>query len=521
MTCIKHEVDGRKLMLVDDLPPEDLAMLQAIYSRSAASVETHFDRVAKGGSSRFMANYVAGYNHKSIADCGTTTLFIEGVSLLAAKALQDWPLYNGQETSTRYIDMAKQPIIDPVSSHVSEVILDVWMAFYETSREAVRAHVREQHPARDGEPVKAYDGAVAARTFDILRGFLPAGITTQLSWHTNLRQAGDHLNGLCRHPAPEIRAIGLELRGLLTRAYPDSGLAQSLPSVSGVKAERDAARDVWDERVAQQTTYVTASEASSGTFFDFNFRRLSRSERALLADRPRGCVLPHFMTTVGGARILNYLDFGSFRDLQRHRNGVCQMPLLTMAHGFEPWYLEQLPIELRVKAERLILAQANTIAELPCNEVERQYYIPLGYRVAVDVYYALPALVYVLEMRSAKTVHPTLRKLILGLAEEFRAELDDRPFALHVDTDTDDWTVRRGLQTIEARVDTGTAKAGEWERVNAPRGCIHNPSDVCAACIEDMRVAQEEAGSKPTSISSLISGGNSDSAQNHEDGDAP
>lgn len=514
----------RKIFVIDGstVPnPEDMAMLQALYSRSAESVETHLKRVLSSGSDRFCQQYIVQYNHKSIADCGTTTLFIEGVSLLAAKALQDWPLYNGQETSTRYIDMAKQPMIDPVNSPESLTIQRRWLQFYTESRAEVERHVRAQHPARHGEPVKAYDGAVTARTFDILRGFLPAGITTQLSWHTNLRQAGDHLNGLCRHPAPEIRAIGLELRGLLTRAYPDSGLAQSLPSVSGVKAERDAARDAWDERVAQQTTYVTALEGSSGTFFDFNFRRLSRSERALLADRPRGCVLPHFMTTVGAARILNYLDFGSFRDLQRHRNGVCQMPLLTMVHGFEPWYLEQLPMALQVKAGRLIGAQVNMIDKLPCSEVERQYYIPLGYRVAVDVYYALPALVYVLEMRSAKTVHPTLRKLILGLAEEFRAELDDRPFALHVDTDTDDWTVRRGLQTIEARVDTGTAKAGEWERVNAPRGCIHNPSDVCAACVEDMRVAQEEAGSKPSSISSLISGGNSDSAQNHEDGDAP
>jgi len=491
MTRIKHEGNGRKLMLVDDLPPEDLAMLQALYSRSAESVETHFDRVAKGGSSRFMASYVQNYNHKSIADCGTTTLFIEGVSLLAAKALQDWPLYSGQETSTRYIDMAKQPMIDPVNSPESLTIQRRWLQFYTESRTEVERHVRAQHPQREGESDKAYSGAVTARTFDILRGFLPAGITTQLSWHTNLRQAGDHLNGLCHHPAGEIRSIGLELRALLTQAYPDSGLAKNLPSVSGVKAERDAERDAWDERVAQQTTYVTALEGSSGTFFDFNFRRLSRSERALLADRPRGCVLPHFMTTVGAARILNYLDFGSFRDLQRHRNGVCQMPLLTMAHGFEPWYLEQLPVGLHPRVHGLLENQARMIAELPCNEVARQYYMPLGYRVAVDVYYALPALVYILEMRSAKTVHPTLRKLILGLAEEFRAELDDRPFALHIDTDLDDWTVRRGLQTIERRVDTGTAKAGEWEAANAPRGCTHSPVEVCTACIEDMRVAQE------------------------------
>ena len=62
-----------KIQLIDNLPPEDLAMLQALYSRSAQSVSVHLDRVVAGGSSKFMKDYVAGYNHKSIADCGTTS----------------------------------------------------------------------------------------------------------------------------------------------------------------------------------------------------------------------------------------------------------------------------------------------------------------------------------------------------------------------------------------------------------------------------------------------------------------
>jgi len=38
-----------------------------------------------------------------------------------------------------------------------------------------------------------YDKAIAARAFDILRGFLPAGATTNIAWHTNLRQAADKI----------------------------------------------------------------------------------------------------------------------------------------------------------------------------------------------------------------------------------------------------------------------------------------------------------------------------------------
>jgi thymidylate synthase ThyX len=448
-----------RLRVIDDLPPEDLAMLQALYSRSAQSVSVHLDKVAAGGSSRFMQDYVAGYNHKSIADCGSTSIFIEGVSLLAAKAIQDWPLYSGQETSTRYIDMSQQPIIDPVSTSTSKEILDRWMSFYGENQDRVAGHVIKLHPRKDGEDEKKYAGAVKARAFDILRGFLPAGIATQLSWHTNLRQAGDHIAGLVHHPSPEIQALGLELRTVLATAYPDSGFSHSLPSVSGIAANNvnaRAEREDWEAKVAEVTAYYAPREGSA---YECNVNMqyvhtyfLRGGERGLLKTRPRGCALPHFMSHVGPVHVEGYLDFGSFRDLQRHRNGVCRMPLLTTRFGFEPWYIEQLPESVQAHARHLIVEQTARIEALDAPAVERQYLIPLGFKVPLQCMYPFPAFVYLLEMRSAKTVHPTLRKLVLSMIHGFRAGLDDDiPVALHVDEDADDWTVRRGEQTITAK----------------------------------------------------------------------
>jgi thymidylate synthase ThyX len=456
-----------KIRLIDNLPPEDLAMLQALYSRSAQSVSVHLDRVAAGGSSRFMKDYVAGYNHKSIADCGTTSIFIEGVSLLAAKAVQDWPLYSGQETSTRYIDMSQQPIVDPIGTPASKAILDRWMAFYGENFDRVAGHVEKTHPRRDGEDEKRYLGAVGARRFDILRGFLPAGITTQLSWHTNLRQAGDHVAGLVHHPSPEIRALGLELRAALAKAYPDSGFGQSLPSVSGVAASPEALADrtAWEAKVAAVSTYFNVLEDWSDRDIwrtvnvldvdmeDVRVQRLRADERDLLRTRPRGCALPHFMARVGLVRLDGWLDFGSFRDLQRHRNGVCQMPLLTTRFEFEPWYLEQLPEYVREGALKLIEEQTRSIAAIDAPDVHKQYLTPLGFNVPIRCSYPFPAFVYLIEMRSAKTVHPTLRKLVRRAINVFRRSgiTRDTPIALHVDEDPDDWTVRRGAQTITRR----------------------------------------------------------------------
>ena len=456
-----------KLRIVDDLTPEDVAMLQALYSRSAESVDVHLEKVKQSGSGKFMSNYYVGYGHKSIADCGSTTMFIEGVSLLAAKAIQDWPLYSGQETSTRYIDMGKQPIIDPFGTVESKRILDRWMEFYTSKQGAVGEILRAKYPKREAEKQTAYDGAIKARTFDILRGFLPAGITTQLSWHTNLRQAGDHLNGVEQHPSEEIMLIGEKLRSRLAAQYPSSGFARALATVSGVdNKDEDArkAREEWEYKVAKDYTYSVDrryhhfhDEGGVKMYPAWTRPGMPLSEilqdgtrySEILKTRPRGCVLPHAFSDLCTFTFDFLLDFGSFRDIQRHRNGVCRMPLLDTSWGFESWYLEQLG-ELSKEAETLIDEQRFAITTLglgePRREVMRQYYNALGFRVPCSVTYALPALLYVLELRSGKTVHPSLRRVVHAMVKKFKHEYPE--IALHVDMDPDDWDVRRGEQTI-------------------------------------------------------------------------
>ena len=458
-----------KIKIVDDLDPENVAMVQGLYSRSAASVDDHLTKVQASGSAKFWDNYVVGYNHKSIADCGSTTIFIEGVSLLAAKAIQDSPLYSGQETSTRYIDMAHQPIIllgaaaDAKLASDGQRIMMKWMDFYRLNQGRVSIHVAETHPRKDGEDEKAYNNAVKARTFDILRGFLPAGITTQLSWHTNLRQAGDHLTRLSHHPSSEIREIAQQIRSALVEKYPSSGFEEELASVSGVankgktpeevaKAKAEAeARAAW-EGLAGGFAYGR-SYASDKSFFGSTFEAeaLQTGVWGLLKARPRGCVIPHFVSAAGMLHWTFPLDFGSFRDLQRHRNGVCRMPILTTGLGFERWYLEQLPEGVRQEAEGLIADQTTAIKDLTSDPTVKQYYTALGFRVGCEISYAMPAAVYIMEMRSGRTIHPTLRKVVLEqMIPAYRKLFSNLP--LHVDESPDYWTIHRGRQTIEEKI---------------------------------------------------------------------
>ena len=434
--------------IVDNLPPEDVAMLQALYSRSAESVDLHLQKVKEAGSGKFMERFYVGYNHKSIADCGTTTIFFEGVSMLAAKAIQDWPLYSGQETSTRYIDMAKQPLIDPLGTEQSAEVHATLMRFYTRNQDRVANEVRRRHPKGETEDQATYDRAVKARTFDIMRGFLPAGVTTQLSWHTNLRQAGDHLAGMLHHPLKEVRDIATITTASMGDMYPSTagiGKQAAVSAMTGGEGERAN----WERGAAALSTYDLSTHTCLRSFRSSLDRELLLMHRELLASRPRGSVLPHFLTDVGQLRFRFMLDFGSFRDIQRHRNGACRMPLLRTTGGFHPWYIEQLDEELAVEAKLLLDDAARVIGTMTDDEFARQYYIPMGYQVPCAVTYGLPAALYVIELRSSKTVHPTLRKVAHWMYN--RVSTNYPEVAIHADLSPDDWTVRRGNQTIEAR----------------------------------------------------------------------
>ena len=443
-----------KIFIYDNLPPETLAMLQALYSRSPKSVEEHIEKVRRAGSSDFMASYYVGYGHKSIGDCGTTTLFFENVSILAAKAIQDWPLYSGQETSTRYVDYSTQPIHDPVNTPESRKILQDWIDFYIRAKEQVTVHLKQQYPLADDGDRKIWQKAINARCFDIVRGFLPAGVTTQLSWTTNLRQAQEKLSLLKHHPLAEVRGIANKAIEILVARYPASFRMKEKPDI-----------EEYNALVAEEVNYSTHSNTSvtADDIYGLNFETLLDSDdykiiekkgKDILSIRPKGGMVPRFFSKLGRYKLSFFLDYGSFRDLQRHRNGICQIPFLTDQHGFHGWYVKHLPIDLLEEAIILLDKQRAVLSSVNSNCFNKQYYIPMGYTVPIEVVYDLPQMVYVTELRSQSTVHPTLRDIILNVF--YPALKQNHPYLkLYVDTTPDGFELRRGNQDIEGKFANG------------------------------------------------------------------
>lgn len=424
------------VIVIDNLPPEAMAMLLALYSRDPRSVREHWKKIEEVGWGKFMAQYYVGYGHKSIGDCGSTTVCGEFVSMLAAKAIQSHRLYNGQEASTRYLDMTVMPVLNPAGTTEGHMIQSRWMALYERVLKELVPYLAEKYPMLADDDPKVYHKAVKAKAFDIARAWLPAGCLTFVGWHTNLRQAWDHLKELSFHPLAEIRDVAAKMLGALQEKYPSSFSFKSYPE-----------QDDW------------LNEASKLTYNDLKWTEHFISEhrlqtimlthrpqlRHLLETRPVKTELPDFFERYGQMTFTFPLDFGSFRDLQRHRSCVQAMPLLTTEWDVHPWYLDQLPEGLREEVEATIDIQEKAIEEIGDLSV-RQYYVAMGYRVVCEVVAGLKSAVYIAELRSTQAVHPTLRPIAQEIGHFLKSLL---PFmALHCDMGPDEWTTIRGKHDI-------------------------------------------------------------------------
>lgn len=436
---------GGQVVVIDPgaiLNAEATAMLQALHSRSTEGIDGHLKILAERGAEKFMSTYYVGYGHKSIGDCGTAVVFIEGISMLAAKAIQGSRLYNGQETSTRYIDFANQPFCDPVATTASKAVLENWRTFYTETTPLLIADLKKRYPKQGEESEIIYDKAIAARAFDIMRGYLPAGASTNVAWSTTLRQFADHTQQLRHHPLAEVREIAETLEAALIATHPNSFSDKRYPET-----------EFYTKLINDSYYYHDKFSPEFALMRDGIDHTRLKLHQELLQRRPAKTELPQWLGAYGEFVFAFTLDFGSFRDLQRHRAITQRMPLLSNDLGFHDWYLDELPTELQEKASALLKSQNKDIALLHTTPEITQYYIPMGYKTSNYLSGDLPALVYLTELRSTRFVHPTLRKRAKQIAASIQDSLSDIGIAFHFDADPDRFDIKRGEHDIVKKAD--------------------------------------------------------------------
>ena len=418
------------------------AMLQALHSRSVGGIRHHLQVLKEKGATNFMQQFYVGYGHKSIGDCGSATVFVEGISMLAAKAIQDWRLYSGQESSTRYVDFSQQPFLNPSGTRKGENVLENWRHFYLKAQEPLKEYLKRKYPRQKNEKKEVYEKAIAARAFDIMRAWLPAGATTNVAWRMNFRQFADELMMLRHHPLPEVRNIAEATEKALREMYPSS-----------FSHKRYEQTEKYNEFVMTKKYYLERPiKISKNKDFSLLFNKIERkllaNYKTVLKKRPPKTELPNAIAECGVIGYEFLLDFGSFRDLQRHRAVAQRMPLLSTKFGFEQWYLDELPKDLQDEGRKLLKKQSKLIKTLKVDKFERQYYLPMGYRVPCRLVGDLKALVYLVELRSTRFVHPTLVRQVLKIAKSMEKLFTKDGLVLHLDKEPNRFDIRRGEQDI-------------------------------------------------------------------------
>ena len=164
--------------------------------------------------------------------------------------------------------------------------------------------------------------------------------------------------------------------------------------------------------------------------------------------RPAKTELPKYLAEAGTLEFEFLLDFGSFRDLQRHRSVAQRMPLLTDELGFEEWYLYELPKEVKEKAISLLEGQKSKISKLQISKEDKQYYLPMGYKTSNRLVGNIPSLVYIVELRATRFVHPTLRKRAKQMADKLLELFSSSGLVLHLDQESDRFDIKRGEHDI-------------------------------------------------------------------------
>lgn len=341
----------------DDTTAEQWAMLAAMFSRSAAGVEELADKVRNTDSKNFMEKFYVGYGHASIGDLCDVRLFVEGVPFYVACLLEQYSRFRGQESSTRYIDFSKQaPSVTANSGKYKQQIEDYLAAFEIISnnlRKGRQVDVAEQR-------------AINARAFDICRGLLPWGCTTNVAWYGDIRSIEQHLAWLL------------------------SGFNDNNRTISNIRSY------VEDIHAALRDVYPSScNELSQVRVFD-NY-------------------------PVGGSakiRLRDYgdLDMGSWRDLNRHRLGRSVVDY-RVCGDLHPWYKEMLEAhKVLIPSVDAYRGQSGIDHRLLGQVVSYNYHV-----------YSYPHFDYLQKLRSGTSVHPTLRQLFLRTDNKYGQQYTPDP----------------------------------------------------------------------------------------------
>jgi thymidylate synthase ThyX len=455
------------------LPEEVIAVLFAYYSRSRDDLRTNLSRLladqeldVDGGAAparpalhlatekarAFHEKWVVGYGHASVAEHAVVHLAVENASIVASKVIEDMRLGAFTEKSTRYVVFDTRSYVEPpglpgealaVYRASAERLFGAYLDLVPRTMDALRARV----PRPEGTSEAAHTAAIRAQACDLCRGLLPAGTRTNLGLTANARAMETLLTKMLSHPLGEVSSLaramhkaslhvaptlvkyaaespyraglGKAVNDALRRVYtpPEAGASSTMVLTQPVRTVR------WDkdalERVGLALVYDGADPAAHASGVIDGLRNATSGElaqvvaAALEGRGPHDPVPRAFEASSITFELM--LDYGAYRDLQRHRMLSPATQRLTCHLGFDtPGELNALGLYDGYH-QALMEAHDAWVKIEATHPLEAQYAVPLAYRIRTLWTLNLRELFHVIELRSQKQGHASYRRIAQSL----------------------------------------------------------------------------------------------------------
>src|SRR5260370_23657984 len=97
-----HLYPPRRIYSVVGVPPEIQAYALAKYSRSSQGMPESIQELSAQKAEQFLNTFYFQYGHRSIADLAHLVFGLEHISILAAMAVFDAPVWDAHERNTRH-----------------------------------------------------------------------------------------------------------------------------------------------------------------------------------------------------------------------------------------------------------------------------------------------------------------------------------------------------------------------------------------------------------------------------------
>lgn len=401
------------------LPPTTQATVLAKYSRSPLPAREVLGTLSAEEADKFQGKWVIAYNHSSVAELASVPVCFEGVSIVASKFLENYPRMGFSEKSTRYQRFSRDSFVTPPGG--PSTMREFAGRFYDAYDRLMPQMMRRaaELMGKDPDDPKSLEAAtVKARAFDNLRYLLPAGTGTSLGAVGNFRDFRYMIQDARASSNPEIRALGEGVHAAISQVAPvmvekaePNDFEPAVRSLGPLPRLFDARSPSWYVEVHRPHLMLEPRLAQK-SFENVVIDRYGMSWSAFckhMESRGRRAVPKAFRTARIAFDIM--MDYGAYRDLQRHRRCDQYPEPLTPNYGYlVPDDIAGSPMEpeYRSAMDSLASYQDDSVVHDPDL---MQYMVPLGYlhRTVFDM--DLQELYYIAELRTQPQGHISYRRV--------------------------------------------------------------------------------------------------------------